>query len=499
MPLERMPWRVWLRLERADWGWLITLTFVAALLRFGSPFFLDFLSHPGSGPPITAWGIGHQYQAGAAVRATICHSSDTIAPCTPYVFDELYFANDAHDDLLGRDYLDPEPPLAKLIIAFGIKIFGFQPFGWRVMSAIFGTLLVALMYLLARQLLPMRIFALAAGFLTTFDGMTFVQSRIGMIDIFPIVFIVCAYLAFQLHLRADTASRQRLTVVLTALLLGLALGAKWISLAAYGTIVVLLVASLIRRRISYERATAAVAVVSLALLPGIVYLLTFTRYLAIAHGLTGFSPPALGFSPFHLDPGQAWRQLAEFHKWTFNYHYNLRAPHPYYSPWYSWPVLYRPVAYYFQGQGLGLDPVTGGGLVAEIYNLGNPVIWWASIAGVLVVAATFIMRRTFALGFILLAFAAGWLPFSRVPRGLFLYHMFGGLPLMILGLAFLLSQVWPIAVSRWGVVGARLGRILVLGYLVTVFAFFCYLYPLWTGLPLSYNAWLEHMWFPSWI
>jgi dolichyl-phosphate-mannose-protein mannosyltransferase len=499
MPVERRSRRVWWRIEAVDWRWLAALTLVAALLRFGSPFFLDFITHPGSGPPISAWGIGHQYQTGAQVRSTICQPSDTIAPCTPYVFDELYFANDAHDDLLGRDYLDPEPPLAKLIIALGIKIFGFNPFGWRVMSAIFGTLLVPLMYLLARQLLPMRIFAVAAGFLTTFDGMTFVQSRIGMIDIFPIVFIVAAYLAFHLHLRADTTARQRLTLVAAALLLGLALGAKWISLAAYGTIAVLLVSSLLLRRIRYDALTGVVALLSLALLPGVVYLLTFTRYLTIAHSLTGFSPPALGFSPFHFDPGQAWRQLAEFHRWTFNYHYTLRAPHPYYSPWYSWPVLYRPVAYYFQGQGLGVDQVTRGALAAEIYNLGNPVIWWASIAGLVVVAATFVRRRTFALGFILLAFAAAWLPFSRVPRGLFLYHMFGGLPLMILGLAFLLSQVWPITVSRWGMLGQRLGRVLVLAYLITVFAFFCYFYPLWTGLPLSYDAWLEHMWFPSWI
>ncbi|HYM49962.1 MAG TPA: phospholipid carrier-dependent glycosyltransferase [Candidatus Limnocylindrales bacterium] len=488
-------------MDRADLVYLVALTLCAALLRFGSPVFLDFLSHPGSGAPITVWGIGHNYQD---PKLPGLGQPGQIAPASPFVFDELYFANDALDNLRGRDYLDPEPPLAKLIIALGIKLFGFNSFGWRVMSALFGTAVVPLMYLLARQLVPIRFFAIAAGFLTTFDGLMFVESRTAVIDIFPIAFIVAAYLLFHLHVRAGTPFRQRWTIVVTALLLGLGLAAKWTALAAYGTVVVLLCGLLWRRVVRYDRRTGGVAILSLALLPAIVYLLSFTQYLTVHHSLDAFVEPPLGLSPLHFDLGNAWQSLVNFHRWTFNYHYTLRAPHPYYSPWFSWPALYRPVAYYYQSAGLGADHFTGQNLVAEIFNLGNPVIWWASIAALVTCGALAVWRRSYAAIFILVAFFAAWLPFSRVPRGLFLYHMLGGLPLMILALALVLTWVRPFRLTGSlarlsGPLARQAGRVIVYSYLATVLAFFIYFYPLWTGLPLPYSSWLSHMWVPSWI
>src|SRR5258706_152192 len=84
------------------------------------------------------------------------------------------------------------------LIALGIKLFGFNSFGWRFMPALFGTALIPLMYLLARQLLSVRFFAIAAGVLMAFDGMTFVESRTAVIDIIPITLAVLAYLLFHL-------------------------------------------------------------------------------------------------------------------------------------------------------------------------------------------------------------------------------------------------------------------------------------------------------------
>lgn len=488
------PARAWWRLDRTDLAWLLALTLCAAVLRFGSPIFLDVLSRPGSGPPVTAWGIGHDYQD---PRVFGLGQPGQIAPGSPFVFDELYFANDARDDLNGRDYLDPEPPLAKLIIALGIKLFGFNSFGWRVMPAVFGTAIVPLMYLLARQLVPIRFFAIAAGILTALDGLMFVESRTAVIDIFPIAFIVAAYLVFHLHLRADSAGRQRWTIVITALLLGLGLASKWTALAAYGTIVVLLAALLYTGTLRYDRRTLGVSILSLAVLPGLVYGLSFTHYLTVHHSLDGFSPAALSISPLRLDPSRAWQSLVNFHRWTFNYHYTLRAPHPYYSPWFSWPVLYRPVAYYYQSQGLGVDRFTGQNLVAEIFNLGNPLIWWISIPALVTCAGLAVWRRSYPAIFILLAFLSAWLPLSRVPRGLFLYHMLGGLPLMILAVALLLTWVRPLRLA--GVLRPLQGATLAYAYLAAVAVVFIYFYPLWTGVPLPYTTWLSHMWVPSWI
>jgi dolichyl-phosphate-mannose-protein mannosyltransferase len=518
---DRTPW--W-RLDRHDLYWLILLTLLAGSLRFGSPIFLDIFSHPGSAAPISAWGIGHNYQDSSLPGLG---KPNTIAPDSPFIFDELYFANDAHDDLLGKDYFDPEPPFAKLVIAIGIQLFGFNSFGWRFMPALFGTALIPLVYLLARQLLQVRFFAIAAGVLTTFDGMTFVESRTAVIDIIPITLAVLSYVLFHLHLNVESRAARRWLIVLTGVVLGLAIGAKWTTLAAYGTIVVLLALRLGLRWTRYDSATAGIALLSLALLPVTVYGLTFIRYLTITHGITNLPQPALSLAPFHFDPGGAWTELREWHWQTWHYHITLTAPHIFYSPWWSWPLDFRPVVYYYASAGLGQDQSTGTGLVAEIFNLGNPLIWWGatlSLAGLIAGLPALIIdyrrrrdedrdsrdlagpvdQRLYATLFILLAYAAAWLPLSRVPRGLFLYHMLGGLPAMILALALALTYVRSLRGSLGDWAANLSGNVPAVAYLVMVIGFFLYFYPLWTGLPLSPDALNSHVWFaftkpwPNW-
>ncbi|HET9848913.1 MAG TPA: phospholipid carrier-dependent glycosyltransferase [Candidatus Dormibacteraeota bacterium] len=511
---------------------------IAGVLRFGSPIFLDVFTHPGSSAPISAWGIGHNYQDPSNKKpvAPVCSQvANDIAPNSPFVFDEVYFANDARDDLAGCDYFDPEPPLAKLIIALGIKLFGFTSFGWRFTPALFGTALVPLMYLLARQLLTVRFFAIAAGTLAAFDGMLFVESRTAVIDIIPITLTVLAYLVFHLHLNADSGARQRWTIVLTGLIIGLAVGAKWTTLAAYGTIIVILAFRLIVRWTRYDRATAGTAVLSLALLPAIIYGLSFTRYLMIRHGITNLPQPPLAFAPFHFNLGAAWTDIAEWHRQTWLYHINLKADHIFYSPWWSWPLDFRPVVYYYASQGLGTDQSTGSALVAEIFNLGNPLTWWAATisligiaAGLPVVIREYLQRgreastiergvavadadragpldqRLYTSIFILVAFLAAWLPLSRVPRGLFLYHMLGGLPAMMLALALGLTYLKSLRGVLPGLALRINGAVPAVAYLLMVVGFFLYFYPLWTGLPLTADALNSHIWFafvkpgPNW-
>jgi dolichyl-phosphate-mannose-protein mannosyltransferase len=517
----------WWRLERQDLYWLLVLTLAAGILRFGSPIFLDIFSHPGSSAPISAWGIGHNYQDPSLPGLG---RPNEIAPNSPFVFDELYFANDAHDDLLGRDYFDPEPPLAKLIIAVGIKLFGFNSLGWRFMPALFGTALVPLIYVLARQLLAVRFFAIAAGTLAAFDGMLFVESRTAVIDIIPITLVVLAYLVFHLHLNADTIQRRRWTIVLTGIILGLAVGAKWTALAAYGTIIVILAFRLIARWTRYDNGTAGVALLSLALLPPLLYALSFTRYVMITHAISNLPQTPLSLIPFHLNLGAAWTDIAEWHRQTWLYHINLKADHIFYSPWWSWPFDFRPVVYYYTSQGLGIDQASGSALVAEIFNLGNPLVWWAgslSIIGVAVGlpwliqdylsrrqadaidlgardAAGPVDQRLYLSIFILTSFVTAWLPLARVPRGLFLYHMLGGLPAMLLALALGLTYVRSLS-GVIPVVAARLtGAVPAYAYLLMVIGFFLYFYPLWTGLPLTADALNGHIWFsfvkpwPNW-
>ena len=418
------------------------------------------------------------------------------------------------------DYYDPEPPLAKLVIAAGIVIGGtwmhydrgyqhtlkaangtahdnaceaagtlpgFGTWGWRLASLVFGTALVPLIYVIALRIRPDRFFAAAAALLMTFDGMCFVQSRIGMIDAVALAFLLLAYWVFHVHLGSRTNRRWWWTAILLGLCLGLSVAAKWTTLAALGTMLVVLIGGWLgcgRRRQPQgpsgpEPAAPAPRVgprdwlarpifyvLLLVAMPALIYGLSWFRYNSIPQCsvstdgggevpslCTATNPgpgPALRLTsveagplrvwvPSRLDLGLYLHQVYVHDQWAYDYHAHLTATHPYGSKWYSWPLLLRPVAYYYQ-DGLGTASIcppppsaplaTASNpnctLRSEVFNLGNPAIWWFSIPCLLYCAVVAIRERSWPAALIVVAFLAAWLPFVRVTRVMFLYHMFGG-------------------------------------------------------------------------
>ena len=84
------------------------------------------------------------------------------------VFDEVYYATDAVDTLQwGAEHgRAKHPPLGKWLIASGIRVFGFAPFGWRFASLIAGVIVVGLVAATVRRLTRRNDIAFAAGVLT---------------------------------------------------------------------------------------------------------------------------------------------------------------------------------------------------------------------------------------------------------------------------------------------------------------------------------------------
>jgi len=393
---------------------------------------------------------------------------------------------------------------------------GFTPFGWRWMGSVFGTLIIPLMYLLALRLWPNRLFAIAAATLTCFDGMFFIQSRIGMIDIFPIFFIVLAYYVFHVHLQSKTPRSSWITLLLTGVVIGLAIAAKWIALAALASMLFILLVRLVRRYADVSVSTAgglwrwgrsedlgpaapggmeipayvAVALVAFIALPIAIYLASWI--------------PFYERGQFHWANGLG--DLIAYQQSSYEYHAHLTATHPYGSPWFSWPFLYRPVAYYFENTGLGTDANTLRPLVAGMVNLGNPWIWWSSIPCVLLLPYFAIRHKSYAAAFIALGFITQYLPWAPISRVLFLYHMFGGLIFMVLALAYVLARIADGAM--WVGLGGTMRRLsakpVLYAWLAIAILFFIYFYPVWTGIPIGDTSYLGgfgtgRMWFLKWI
>jgi dolichyl-phosphate-mannose-protein mannosyltransferase len=530
------PRRSWflerLRLDRTDLGVMGALLLVAFIFRFFSPLMPDLLSGKGlvgncvHNTPInvqnqlgTLCGLSYPYQRSYA------QPGEAPQPPNGEIFDEIYFGVFAHNDLKGISYFDPEPPLSKLFIAAGEWLYGgwraifegahgdyadlgFNTFGWRIMSCIIGSLCVPLMYLLARQLWQNRLFAFAAATLISFDGMFFVQSRIGMIDIFPIFLILLSYTLFLIHLDSRSERDSIVTLLMTGIGLGLAISAKWIALAALASVVFFLVMRPLLRRVGLSVGSWRWGLADGAGLPGGARGGLYVSTAVLAFVLIPVVIYLASWIPF-FTRGQFHdlADLIDYQRQAYIYHATLTATHPYGSPWFSWPFLYRPVAYYYESQGLGTDAFSGHGLVAGIVNLGNPIIWWAGIPAVLSLPYFVFRHRSFPAAVILVGFVTQYLPWARISRVIFLYHMFGGLIFMILALAFVLvrmQQVGPIRVDFFGSRWMLPTRHLVTGFLVLTVLSFLYFYPVWTGLPISDSSYLNgfplgKMWLRTWI
>ncbi len=119
---------------------------------------------------------------------------------------------------------------------------GSHAFAWRLPGVLAGVLMAACLYLLARILFRRRSVAVAVAALTVAEGMLFVQSRIGMNDVYVGLFIVAAYTVFAAVWTGWWRGRAAfwLSMPVIGVLLGLALASKWVAAYAIGALVLLL-------------------------------------------------------------------------------------------------------------------------------------------------------------------------------------------------------------------------------------------------------------------
>ncbi len=521
--------------DRRDLAWILALTAVAFGLRFFSPILPDFFAHGLEASPVsncasntpvdpqgdkgTLCGLAYPFNRGYADPS---NANAPLSPSNGQVFDEVYFPVFAYRDFknvrcpihdIYCTYFDPEPPLGKLFIAAGEWAYGwyratfegatgsyidlgFNTFGWRIAACIFGTLCIPMMYLFARRLWPNRLFAVAAATLACFDGMFFIQSRIGMIDIFPIFFILLAYFLYLVHIQSRSPRASLISLVALGIVIGLGIAAKWIVLAAWASIVFFLIARAIRRHVELHIGPPERPIWSWGrgegpAIPGGVFLPTYLSVALVALLVIPVVIYVGSWFPFFMrGQFQSLGDLITYQQVSFDYHAHLTATHPYGSPAWSWPLLARPVLYYAE-YSLGVDQWTGQPLWARMENLGNPWIWWTSLPCVISLPYFIVRYRSFPATLILIGFITQYLPWWPITRVLFMYHMFGGLIFMVLALAFVFTHFAEKLRSP-----GREGLVAI--HLATAVLFFGYFYPMWSAVPISESAWFLGTGTPPW-
>jgi dolichyl-phosphate-mannose-protein mannosyltransferase len=166
-----------------------------------------------------------------------------------FLYDEPQYVLSAKALLAEAPNPNPEaPPLGKLIVAVGMKAFGDNPLGWRSMSALFGALTLVGVFLLAQILLRDYSLALTAALLTLLNNFVFVMSRVAMMDIFLVTFLIWGLLAYTAVLTLDNFSntKRRAVLALSGAAFGFACACKWNGVDTLGVAFALGVVILLR-------------------------------------------------------------------------------------------------------------------------------------------------------------------------------------------------------------------------------------------------------------
>ena len=85
------------------------------------------------------------------------------------------------------------PPLGKLIMGVGIRLFGMTPFGWRFMGTLFGVGMLPLLYVFLKNLFGRTSIATCGTVLLAADFMHLTQTRLATIDTYAFLFILLMY------------------------------------------------------------------------------------------------------------------------------------------------------------------------------------------------------------------------------------------------------------------------------------------------------------------
>lgn len=393
-------------------------------------------------------------------------------------FDEYHFVPQAQE-LFPSEKANPtleHPPLGLYWIRLSIQADQNRPFGWRWISTVFGALSLLWVYGIGWALFHSHRSALLASLITGFNGVHFVASRVAMLEIFVLFFLLGALFWFLLTYDPDVAPRDvRTAWRISGVFWGLAFATKWTALLLWvGLWGFLFMFFLFRRwkitwpEISREsfytprlfrRLPISDAFISFLFIPLLVYIVAWTP---------------MFFTHW------TFSDWVQFH---FNQFKNLQLPnlHAYASPWWEWPLMIRPTWFAFDREG------GSGEFFRGVLFIGNPLVMWGGLLSLLACAITWVRARSRTPFIILWLFLAAYLGWAWVPRHPgFYYYYFLATPFLSFAIVFLLERFSNI---RW---------IYPLIFAL-VFVGFCFFYPILAALRVPMEMRPLWLWFGSWI
>ena len=359
------------------------------------------------------------------------------------IFDEkAYYLDASRSYLEGRD--DPNiehPPLGKELVAFGIRLFGDNPYGWRIPSLFFSLIGIALTYFLAKEMMGGYLAPVLSSVLLSLDNMYFIHSRLAVLEMFLVTFI----LGMALFLWRYFQKSKLTDLALLSIFFGLGISTKWTAVLALPLIVVFLYF----RKKSFPRLVLELAIITFT--AGLIYILSYLPYIE-KHSFWGFLVHQQTIVGFWLNFGNKteynWLGYILTHAfvWLFNpsWDYDLR--------------------------------IIDESKVGFVRSMFNPVIFWFSIYLTVRSFKDYLKAKDRRLFFLLLPILLNFFPWLLVKRVQYLYYLLFSLPFMCLLISYYLSKKYR---------ENQDGKYQTVWFVATAALVFIYFYPLLTSVPVS--------------
>lgn len=354
------------------------------------------------------------------------------------VFDEVHFFNFVKNYNTRSYFFDIHPPLGKLSIAFMGWMSGFDfsnseisnigdlynnnVFWIRFVPALFGALLIPLVFLFIKKLSHSIRAATLGGIFILFSNALFCQSRFILIDSQLVFFSILSLYSFLCWRKCEEKREKWIWLIITGLSSGIAISIKWIGLSSLGVIGLFLLLDWLKKKNFNLHSIALLFrnVFLIILLVGAVYISSFYAHFQV---LPSSDSENISF----------WNRFFNLNKELYIQNASITERHPFESQWYQWLFGQKPIYYW-------------GRESANIYLAGNPFIWIGSTLAIILSLLYLITKRKYLIpgfGFLLTVYFFNLLPFIPIKRCLFIYHYFTALVIAIIAFSVLLDKYLP--------------------------------------------------------
>jgi dolichyl-phosphate-mannose-protein mannosyltransferase len=320
-----------------------------------------------------------------------------------FVFDEVYYAKFANNYLTNTPFFNAHPPLSQYIIAIGIWLGDMLPIGhdtvnnltgsqrttfsYRWFNAIFGSFIPPVTGFIAYQLSRRPTHMVLAALLMAMDGLFLVDSRYALNNVFLVLFGILGQLLLLLALNSKSWWRA-VYLLGSGVFFGLSIACKWNGLW-FLLGIWLLLGVIVFHQFFTGRKTTAIEVKGQ---PSVLVKLSTLKFWEI--GLFLLLIPAatyvLSWIPHLLQNPSP--NFLEMQKEILFYHSKIgngKAVHPYCANWYTWPLMMRPLAYYYE---VVKSPISQDlDKIYDVHALGNPILWWLAFGVVIVMTWRFLI------------------------------------------------------------------------------------------------------------